>query len=132
MGDGHRRIPDERAVPRGAGPAAGAVHRPGRYRARRRGGRRDGAGRCRRQGAWGRLAPAGEFGIVDKVETEPAHRRRGLGSVLVRTLAARAAAGGLRTGILVATDDGRALYRTLGWVVRSDVPAAYRPEAHPG
>jgi GNAT superfamily N-acetyltransferase len=90
---------------------------------------RDGAGG---RAAWGRLAPAGEFGIVDKVETEAAHRRRGLGGVLMRTLAARAAAGGLRTGILVATDDGRALYRTLGWVVRSDVPAAYRPEVHPG
>ncbi|WP_199853926.1 GNAT family N-acetyltransferase [Plantactinospora sp. BB1] len=82
--------------------------------------------------ASGRLAPAGEFGIVDQVETEPAHRRRGLGSVVMRTLAARAAAGGLRTGILVATDDGRALYRALGWDVRSDVSGAYRPEVRAG
>ncbi|MFY1690571.1 GNAT family N-acetyltransferase [Plantactinospora sp. WMMB782] len=77
--------------------------------------------------ATGRLAPAGEFGVVDQVETAPVHRRRGLGSVVLRTLAGRAAARGLRTGILVATDDGRALYRSLGWVVRSDVAGAYRP-----
>ncbi|MFC6017615.1 GNAT family N-acetyltransferase [Plantactinospora solaniradicis] len=83
---------------------------------------------ARETAASGRLAPAGEFGIVDKVETEPAHRRRGLGTVVIRTLADRAAAGGMRTGILVATDDGRALYRSLGWTVRSDVPGAYRPE----
>ncbi|GIG86379.1 GNAT family N-acetyltransferase [Plantactinospora endophytica] len=90
---------------------------------------RDGAGE---RAASGRLAPAGKFGIVDQVETEPAHRRRGLGGVVMRTLGDRAVAGGLRTGILVATDDGRALYRSLGWVVRSDVSGAYRPEAHPG
>ncbi|MBE1487655.1 GNAT family N-acetyltransferase [Plantactinospora soyae] len=78
--------------------------------------------------ASGRLARAGEFGIVDKVETEPAHRRRGLGSVVMRALGDRAAARGMRTGILVATDDGRALYRSLGWTVRSEVPGAFRPE----
>jgi len=77
--------------------------------------------------ASGRLAPAGEFGIVDQVATEPAHQRRGLGSVVMRALCDRAVAGGLRTGILVGTDDGRTLYRALGWTVRSDVPGAFRP-----
>ncbi|MBF9132287.1 GNAT family N-acetyltransferase [Plantactinospora sp. S1510] len=83
--------------------------------------------RAGEKAASGRLAPAGEFGIVDKVETEPNHRRRGLGTVVMRTLADRAAADGMRTGILVATDDGRALYRSLGWTVRSDVAGAFRP-----
>ncbi|MFK3984972.1 GNAT family N-acetyltransferase [Micromonospora sp. NPDC050397] len=75
-----------------------------------------------------RLAPAGEFGTVDKVQTEPAHRRRGLGTVVMRALADHAVRQGMRTGILVATDDGRALYRALGWTVRSDMPGAYLPE----
>ncbi|RLK25113.1 FR47-like protein [Micromonospora sp. M71_S20] len=78
--------------------------------------------------ASGRLAGAGEFGIVDQVETEPAHRRRGLGSAVVRALCDHAARLGMRTGILVATDDGRALYRALGWTVRSDVSGAYLRE----
>lgn len=75
-----------------------------------------------------RLAPAGEFGIVDKVQTEPAHRRRGLGSVVMRALGDHAVRHGMGTGILVATDDGRALYRALGWTVRSDMPGAFLRE----
>ena len=75
-----------------------------------------------------RLAPAGEFGIIDKVQTEPGHRRRGLGSVVMRALSDHAARHGMRTGILVASDDGRALYRALGWTVRSDAPGAFLRE----
>ncbi|MFC7546217.1 GNAT family N-acetyltransferase [Plantactinospora sp. GCM10030261] len=78
--------------------------------------------------ASGRLAPAGAYGIVDQVETAVAHRRRGLGSVVMRALAERAAEDGVRTGVLVATDDGRALYERLGWTVRSEVSGAYLPE----
>ncbi|MBQ1073206.1 GNAT family N-acetyltransferase [Micromonospora sp. C31] len=78
--------------------------------------------------ASGRLAGAGEFGVVDQVETEPAHRRRGLGVVVMRALCDYAARRGARTGILVATDDGRALYRALGWTVRSEVSGAYLGE----
>ncbi|MFG2011394.1 GNAT family N-acetyltransferase [Micromonospora sp. NPDC048868] len=78
--------------------------------------------------AIGRLAAAGEFGIVDQVETEPAHRRRGLGSVVMRALCDHAARLGMRTGILVATDEGRALYRALGWTARSDLSGAYLSE----
>jgi GNAT superfamily N-acetyltransferase len=78
--------------------------------------------------ASGQLARAGEFGIVDKVTTEAAHRRRGLGAVVMRALCHHAAERGMRTGILVATDDGRALYRALGWTVRSDVPGAFLKE----
>ncbi|MGN9768333.1 GNAT family N-acetyltransferase [Micromonospora sp. SD12] len=82
-----------------------------------------------RRAASGRLGGAGEFGTVDQVETEPAHRRRGLGSVVMRALGDHAARRGMRTGILVATDDGRALYRALGWTVRSEVSGAYLREA---
>ncbi|MEH0973128.1 GNAT family N-acetyltransferase [Micromonospora sp. CPCC 205546] len=81
-----------------------------------------------RTAASGRLAGTGKFGIVDQVETEPAHRRRGLGSVVMRALCGHAAALGMRTGILVATDDGRALYRALGWTVRAEVSGAYLRE----
>lgn len=78
--------------------------------------------------AYGTLAPAGGFGTIDRVGTEPAYRRRGLGSLVMRSLGVEAARRGLRTGILVATEEGRALYQALGWTVRSPVAAAFRPE----
>ena len=56
--------------------------------------------------------------VYDRIATEPVHRRKGLGHVLIQTLhAARREAGA--TGLLVATDAGRALYATLGWEVLS-------------
>lgn len=52
--------------------------------------------------------------IYDRIVTEPEHRRRGLGQSLLRTLHnARKHSSGAE--LLVATEDGRALYSTLGW-----------------
>ena len=47
--------------------------------------------------------------------TAEAHRRRGLGAFVMRTLADRALEQGAVLGVLGATDAGRALYETLGW-----------------
>ncbi|SCL14495.1 FR47-like protein [Micromonospora nigra] len=79
--------------------------------------------------ASGRLAPAGQVGVIDQVETAPAHRRRGLGSSVMRTLSHHAVRLGVHRGVLVATDEGRDLYRALGWTVRAPVAAAHVPEA---
>ncbi|MFI9009884.1 GNAT family N-acetyltransferase [Actinosynnema sp. NPDC053489] len=78
--------------------------------------------------ASGHLGAAGGFGTLDRVETAPQHRRRGLGTTVVRALGDHATRRGLRTGVLVATEQGRALYRNLGWTVRSEVAAAFVPE----
>jgi len=52
--------------------------------------------------------------VYDRIVTETEHRRKGLGHVLMRTLhEARRNPHSLE--LLVATDDGRALYETLGW-----------------
>ncbi len=77
----------------------------------------------------GRLAPAGPVGVIDQVETAPAHRRRGLASAVMRTLAHHAVRRGIHSGVLGATDDGRGLSHTLGWTVRSPIAAAHIPEA---
>ncbi|MFD8482079.1 GNAT family N-acetyltransferase [Kitasatospora sp. NPDC059673] len=53
--------------------------------------------------------------VADQIETAPEHRRRGLGSLLMRTLQSEAHAAGARTGLLVGTTEGRALYSALGW-----------------
>lgn len=65
--------------------------------------------------AKGQMAVLGEAVVVDKVLTDEAHRRRGLGRFVMRTLADRALDGGAVLGVLGASDDGRALYETLGW-----------------
>ncbi|MFI0741759.1 GNAT family N-acetyltransferase [Streptomyces sp. NPDC021100] len=78
--------------------------------------------------AQGQLAVVGDVAVVDRVVTEEAHRRRGLGRVVMRTLTERALAAGAFTAVLGATDDGRALYETLGWKRHTALTAcAYRP-----
>lgn len=67
--------------------------------------------------ARGQIAPVGTGAVVDQVETAQAHRRKGLGGLVMRTLQNAAAAQGATTGLLGATDEGRALYASLGWQV---------------
>jgi len=84
---------------------------------------RDGAGTI---AASARLARVGRCGIVDQVETEPEHRRRGLGTVAMRLLGNRAPDDGITTGLLAATADGRALYSRIGWTAHAEIAGAYR------
>jgi GNAT superfamily N-acetyltransferase len=78
-------------------------------------------------GSWaarGQLATTGRTAVVDQVETSPAHRRRGLGSFVMRTLAQEAATQGAERGVLAGTPDGRALYEALGWRVEALLTSA--------
>ncbi|WP_433545696.1 N-acetyltransferase family protein [Streptomyces sp. CA-294286] len=77
-------------------------------------------------GARGQVAVTGGTAVVDQVETGRAHRRRGLGTLLMRTLQAYAAEQGARGGVLGATDDGHALYTTLGWEKVSPLTGVFR------
>ncbi|WP_246258447.1 GNAT family N-acetyltransferase [Amycolatopsis anabasis] len=77
--------------------------------------------------AAGRVAVWGDAAVVDQVETRPEHRRRGLGALVMDLLGAAARARGATRGVLVATADGRALYRSLGWSLRSPVTPAWLP-----
>jgi GNAT superfamily N-acetyltransferase len=74
--------------------------------------------------ASGRIALAGSRGIVDQVVTHVDHRRRGLGRVIMQGLEQAAASAGATTAILVATDDGRALYSALGWDLHAPLATA--------
>ncbi|MFC9734590.1 GNAT family N-acetyltransferase [Streptomyces roseolus] len=71
--------------------------------------------------AGGELAASGLAGLTDtacvydRIVTEPAHRRRGLGTVVMGLLTDAALAAGVTEGVLGATVPGRALYETLGW-----------------
>lgn len=65
--------------------------------------------------ASGRAALTGAFAVFDKIVTDPAHQRRGLGRIVMGVLGERARALGAGQGVLVATPEGRALYEVLGW-----------------
>lgn len=64
---------------------------------------------------------AAEYGgvfIFDRIITEDAHQRRGLGRAVMAALGSTQCSDAARR-LLVATDAGRALYSTLGWTVLS-------------
>ncbi|MEU3538682.1 GNAT family N-acetyltransferase [Streptomyces paromomycinus] len=65
--------------------------------------------------------------IYDMINTSAEHRRRGLGGLVMNTLSAHAAELGAAHGILVASPEGRALYRSLGWRLHAPVTAARIP-----
>ncbi|MFH8573755.1 GNAT family N-acetyltransferase [Streptomyces sp. NPDC017993] len=80
------------------------------------------------QAAQGQMAILGEATVMDRVLTGEAHRRRGLGNFVMRTLADHALEEGAALGVLGATDAGRALYETLGWKKHATLAeCVYRP-----
>ena len=65
---------------------------------------------------------AGVF-VFDRIVTEAAHRRRGLGRVLIAALGSRRRSDSARR-VLVATEDGAKLYASLGWQIESPYSTA--------
>lgn len=73
--------------------------------------------------ASGYAAETPEVFIYDRIVTEPQHRRKGLGHAIMATLQAAKQHPG-SPELLVATEDGRALYSTLGWEIISSYSTA--------
>jgi len=65
--------------------------------------------------ASGHLALDDQLAIYDRIVTEPAHQRRGLGRTVMQALQTLSHRHGRHGGVLVATPEGRRLYETLGW-----------------
>lgn len=78
--------------------------------------------------ASGHAVEAGGVFVFDRIETEPMHRRRGLGGAIVTALASARADRASRF-VLVATPAGRALYESLGWRVESPYTTARLPSS---
>ena len=72
----------------------------------------------------GRMVSVGSNAIFDRIGTDAAHRRRGLGRAVMCALHAAACERGLERGLLAATLDGHALYTPLGWRVQSPYASA--------
>jgi GNAT superfamily N-acetyltransferase len=71
--------------------------------------------------ASGRVYVVGETAVFDKIITEPGFQRRGLGSFIMRALAAQAFEHDVNSGLLLASLDGQKLYSHLGWTTVSRV-----------
>ncbi|MFI6851667.1 GNAT family N-acetyltransferase [Streptomyces sp. NPDC050416] len=74
--------------------------------------------------ARGQIAPTGVTAVADQIETAPEHRRKGLGSLVMRTLQSAAVRQGAHTGVLAGTPAGRGLYEALGWEVAAVLTSA--------
>ena len=77
--------------------------------------------------AYGQMGIAGTHAVADRIETLPAHRRRGLGRAVMSLLAEAALAHGAKTGLLIASEEGQHLYAALGWNRVADVLIAAAP-----
>lgn len=65
--------------------------------------------------ARGHVAVTHGYAVFDRIITEPAFRRRGLGSFVMRALTAAMSEHNLDQGLLIASTDGQHLYHHLGW-----------------
>jgi GNAT superfamily N-acetyltransferase len=78
--------------------------------------------------ATGRAAlTAAGVAVLDRVETDDEHRRRGLGGAVVHALVAESRRRGATRGLLVASVDGARLYESLGWATRASVVVLVTP-----
>jgi GNAT superfamily N-acetyltransferase len=78
--------------------------------------------------ARGMMAVVGADAVMHDIHTDPAHRRRGLGSVVMALLSRRAVERGATTGLLMATTEGAYLYGELGWLTEATMLTATTPE----
>jgi len=69
--------------------------------------------------ASGSMVLADDMAVYDRIRTEEAHRRLGLGSRLMTTLQQAAHDMGRKRDMLCASPMGRPLYESLGWEVHS-------------
>ncbi|QDZ06679.1 GNAT family N-acetyltransferase [Sphingomonas panacisoli] len=76
------------------------------------------------EAARGRIIAMDDLVVFDRIRTADAHQRKGLGTAIMRTLAAEADTLGIRDAMLCATPPGRALYESIGWSLHSDYTTA--------
>gem|GEM_PF-563551 len=86
----------------------------------------DGTGQIAAEGMTGL---SGVDAVPHAIRTDPAHRRRGLGSVVMTALAEAAIGAGATAGLLIASPAGAHLYTKLGWNTEATVLSARVPIA---
>jgi len=81
------------------------------------------------EAARGRTVAVDGLIVFDRIRTADHYQRRGLGSAVMRALAADARQSGVKEAMLCATPAGRELYTSLGWSLHSDYTTASLPPA---
>lgn len=69
--------------------------------------------------AIGRVVLVDDWAVYDRISTEINHRRKGLATFLMKELEKIALSKGVFKNFLVATDEGKFLYESLGWKLYS-------------
>jgi GNAT superfamily N-acetyltransferase len=77
--------------------------------------------------ARGRIVWEDDTVLFDRISTDDAHRRKGLGRAVMQGLSAMAFDRGHSKGLLAATEMGRSLYASLGWIVHAPYTSAVIP-----
>jgi len=67
----------------------------------------------------GRIVFVDGLAVYDRISTEKDHRRKGLASLLMKELEKIALSEGFSANFLVATEEGKNLYESLGWKLYS-------------
>ena len=63
----------------------------------------------------GRVVLVDDLAIYDRISTEIDHTRKGLATILMRELEKIALSKGINKNFLVATEEGKLFYKSLGW-----------------
>lgn len=71
------------------------------------------------QACIGRLIIRADLAVYDRIMTEKNHQRKGLAAFLMRELESIALSENVSENFLVATEQGRMLYESLGWKICS-------------
>jgi GNAT superfamily N-acetyltransferase len=80
------------------------------------------------QAAIGRLIIIDDVAVYDRVVTEEEHRRKGLASIVLAKLEEIALSKGVSNNFLVATQQGKLLYESLGWKLYSSYTSIVIPD----
>ncbi|RWX02496.1 GNAT family N-acetyltransferase [Flavobacterium cerinum] len=67
----------------------------------------------------GRVVLVDDLAVYDRILTESNHKRKGLATFLMKELEKIALSKGISNNFLVATEEGKSLYESLGWKVYS-------------
>ena len=67
----------------------------------------------------GRIVFVDDLAVYDRISTEKKHRRKGLATILMKELEKAAISKGFSMNFLVATEEGKKLYESLGWKLYS-------------
>lgn len=71
------------------------------------------------EAAIGRVVLVDDIAVYDRIITDSNHRRKGLATIIIRELEKIALSKNITKNFLVATEEGRQLYQSLGWEVHS-------------